>query len=193
MWRWVPRQREGRGEPPNRGRFGGTLLRRMDHRGACGCEENTGDGSLASSRLCPTDSSRAAVKSKTSASTLPESGQVRRRQRLLAAASTTPSASKCKAEVSADRSTKRGNASLAGGPTPVAARGSPTSGPTAKNAAEPIIEQLVIEAVGRPARREAFERKVYHDPQAGEQPAPAAMSRLPKRQHVLHLLAERPR
>ena len=129
------------------------LLRRMDHRGACGCEENTGDGSGILTAL-PHRFLRAAVKEDLGVE-LPEAGRFAVGNVFLPQLE--DENAKCKAEV-ARIVQEEGQRLVGWRPTPVATEGADL-GPTAR-AAEPVIEQLVIEAADG-CEGEAFERKVY--------------------------------
>ncbi|MEO0530958.1 MAG: glutamate synthase central domain-containing protein, partial [Planctomycetota bacterium] len=129
------------------------LLRRMDHRGACGCEENTGDGSGIMTAL-PHRFLKAAVKEDLGVD-LPEAGR-------FAVGNVFLPRDKgerefCKNEV--ERIIEEEGQRLVGWRrTPVESVGA-NIGPTARNA-EPVIEQLVI-AASDVFEGDAFERKVY--------------------------------
>lgn len=129
------------------------LLRRMDHRGACGCEENTGDGSGIMTAL-PHRFLRAAVKEDLGVE-LPEAGRFAVGNVFLP--QDEGERAKCKATVEKIVA-EEGQRLVGWRPTPVAAELADL-GPTARNA-EPVIEQLVIEAADD-CEGEAFERKVY--------------------------------
>lgn len=129
------------------------LLRRMDHRGACGCEENTGDGSGIMTAL-PHRFLRTAVKEDLGVE-LPEAGRFAVGNVFLP--KKIAERDRCKAEVARIVS-EEGQRLVGWRPTPVNANLADI-GPTARNA-EPVIEQLVIEAADG-CEGEAFERKVY--------------------------------
>ncbi len=129
------------------------LLRRMDHRGACGCEENTGDGSGIMTAL-PHRFLKAAVKEDLHVD-LPEAGRFAVGNVFLPPK--LAERDKCKAEVA--RIVKEEGQHLVGWrPTPVKPDLADI-GPTARES-EPVIEQLVIAAADG-CEGEAFERKVY--------------------------------
>ncbi|TWT88280.1 Ferredoxin-dependent glutamate synthase 1 [Pseudobythopirellula maris] len=129
------------------------LLKRMDHRGACGCEENTGDGSGIMTAL-PHAFLQAAVKADLGID-LPEPGRFAAGNVFLPRIKS--EREKCKAEV--ERIVAEQGQRLVGWrPVPTNSKKADI-GPTAR-ASEPVIEQLVIAASDN-VEGEAFERQVY--------------------------------
>ncbi|TWU00152.1 Ferredoxin-dependent glutamate synthase 1 [Botrimarina colliarenosi] len=129
------------------------LLRRMDHRGACGCEENTGDGSGILTAV-PERFLRSAIKEDLKID-LPEAGRYAVGNVFLPQLA--DERAKCKAEV--ERLVKEEGQRLIGWrPMPVKSDLA-NLGATARNA-EPAVEQIVIEAADNLVG-EAFERKLY--------------------------------
>ncbi len=129
------------------------LLRRMDHRGACGCEENTGDGSGIMTAL-PHRFLTAAVKEDLGVD-LPDPGRFAVGNVFLPQIE--DERAKCKAAVEKIVA-EQGQRFVGWRPVPVKADFA-NIGPTARNA-EPVIEQLVIEAADG-CEGDAFERQVY--------------------------------
>ena len=129
------------------------LLRRMDHRGACGCEENTGDGAGIMTAL-PHRFLRSAVKEDLGVE-LPEQGRFAVGNVFFP--QDADERAKCKSVVEAIVA-EQGQRLVGWRPVPVAAELADI-GATARNA-EPVIEQLVIEAADH-CEGEAFERQVY--------------------------------
>ncbi len=129
------------------------LLRRMDHRGACGCEENTGDGSGILTAV-PDRFLRSAIKEDLKID-LPEAGRYAVGNVFFPQVE--GARAKCKAEV--ERLVKEEGQRLLGWrKLPVKAELA-NLGETARNA-EPAIEQIVIGAADN-CEGEAFERKLY--------------------------------
>lgn len=129
------------------------LLRRMDHRGACGCEENTGDGSGIMTAL-PHRFLTAAVKEDLGVD-LPEPGRFAVGNVFFPQLAA--ERDQCKAAV-AKIVAEQGQRLVGWRPVPVKADLADI-GQTARNA-EPVIEQLVIEAADG-CEGDAFERQVY--------------------------------
>lgn len=129
------------------------LLRRMDHRGACGCEANTGDGSGILTAL-PEEFLRKAVKADLGVE-LPASGQFAIGNVFFPQIDA--EREQCRAAV--EQIVGEAGQKLIGWrkvPTQLAQA---DLGPTAQ-AGEPVIEQLVIAAADG-LEGEAFERQVY--------------------------------
>ncbi len=129
------------------------LLRRMDHRGACGCEENTGDGAGIMTAL-PHRFLAAAVKEDLGID-LPEPGRFAVGNVFLPRHA--DERSKCKSVVE-EIIAEQGQRLVGWRSLPVDADLADI-GVTAYNA-EPVIEQLVIEAADN-CEGDAFERQVY--------------------------------
>ena len=129
------------------------LLRRMDHRGACGCEENTGDGAGIMTAL-PHRFLAAAVKEDLGVD-LPEPGRFAVGNVFLPQLA--DERAKCKVEV--ERIVAEQGQRLVGWRVVPVEPKLADIGPTAA-AAAPVIEQLVIEAADD-CQGEAFERQVY--------------------------------
>ncbi|MEN0110987.1 MAG: glutamate synthase central domain-containing protein, partial [Planctomycetota bacterium] len=129
------------------------LLRRMDHRGACGCEENTGDGAGIMTAL-PHRFLKSAVKEDLHVD-LPEAGRFAVGNVFLPQ---NPSErDRCRAEVT--RLVAEAGQRLVGWRRVPIDEKLADLGPTAR-AAAPRIEQLVIAAADE-CEGEAFERAVY--------------------------------
>ncbi|TWT47445.1 glutamate synthase-related protein [Botrimarina hoheduenensis] len=129
------------------------LLRRMDHRGACGCEENTGDGAGILTAV-PQRFFKAAIETDLGVE-LPASGRYAVGNVFLPQSAS--ERDRCKAAV-AHLVSDAGQRLVGWRPVPV----DPVLadlGPTAKNA-QPVIEQLVI-AAADDCEAEAFERTLY--------------------------------
>ena len=131
------------------------VLRNMDHRGACGCEANTGDGAgiltalpheFLHARRPPRPEGRAARRR---ASSPPASSSCRPIEAERA---------KCKSVVEQHHRRRKGNGWSAGARCR-RNRQSADIGPTAQ-AGEPLIEQLFI-AAGEGLSGDAFERQLY--------------------------------
>jgi glutamate synthase (NADPH/NADH) large chain len=129
------------------------LLRRMDHRGACGCEENTGDGSGIMTAV-PDRFLRSAIKEDLKVD-LPEAGRYAVGNVFLPQIE--GERAKCKAEV--ERLVKEEGQRLLGWRKLPVKADLANLGETARNA-EPAIEQIVIGAADN-CEGEAFERKLY--------------------------------
>ena len=131
------------------------VLRNMDHRGACGCEPNTGDGAGILTAL-PHEFLQPRRASRSLKAELPDAGRVRGRHRL-------PADGRSRAgEVQASRRRDHRGAGAAAGRLAARCRREADKadiGPTAK-AGEPHIEQLVI-AAGKGLSGDAFERQLY--------------------------------
>ena len=128
------------------------VLRNMDHRGACGCEANTGDGAGILTAL-PHEFLRKAVKADLGVD-LPEPGRFSAGNVFLPRIDS--ERERCKA-VFAELVEAEGQKLL--GWRPVPTDDSADVGPTAK-AAEPVIEQPIIAAADG-LEGDAFERKLY--------------------------------
>jgi glutamate synthase (NADPH/NADH) large chain len=129
------------------------LLRRMDHRGACGCEENTGDGSGIMTAV-PDRFLRSAIKEDLKVD-LPEAGRYAVGNVFLPQIE--GERAKCQAEV--ERLVKEEGQRLLGWRKLPVKADLANLGETARNA-EPAIEQIVIGAADN-CEGEAFERKLY--------------------------------
>ncbi|QDS96815.1 glutamate synthase-related protein [Adhaeretor mobilis] len=129
------------------------LLRRMDHRGACGCEENTGDGSGIMTAL-PHEFLQKVVKADLGVE-LPEPGKFAVGNVFLPQIE--EERKKCKAAVEKIVA-EEGQRFLGWRKVPTEVKKADI-GPTAK-AAEPVVEQLVV-ASAKGIEGEAFERQVY--------------------------------
>jgi len=129
------------------------ILRRMDHRGACGCEPNTGDGSGILTAL-PHEFLKKVAKRDLQAD-LPEPGQFS--AGLVFLPTDSEERYKCKAVI-ADLISEFGQKLVGWREPPVDPIGADV-GPTAR-LSEPRIEQLFI-AAGEGYEGESFERQLY--------------------------------
>ncbi|MCC7475400.1 MAG: glutamate synthase subunit alpha [Pirellulales bacterium] len=129
------------------------VLRNMDHRGACGCEANTGDGAGVLTAL-PHEFLQRVVRQELGAA-LPPPGEFAAGNVFLPR--NEGERAKCK-EVVAQIVAEQGQ-SLVGWRTVPTESKKADIGPTAR-AAEPHIEQLII-AAGKKCRGNAFERQLY--------------------------------
>jgi glutamate synthase (NADPH/NADH) large chain len=131
----------------------GDLIRRMDHRGACGCEENTGDGAGILTAL-PHRFLKAAVLEDLGVE-LPEAGRYAVGNVFLPQRK--DERARCKAEV--ERIIAEEGQRLVGWRKMPVRPELANLGPTARGA-EPVIEQLVVEAADG-LTPDRFERELY--------------------------------
>ncbi|HVT30883.1 MAG TPA: glutamate synthase subunit alpha, partial [Lacipirellulaceae bacterium] len=129
------------------------VLRNMDHRGACGCEPNTGDGAGILTAL-PHDFLKRVVKSELGAN-LPKPGQFA--AGIVFLPKDAVERARCKLVVD-ELIAAQGQKLIGWRPVPTETDKSDI-GPTAK-AGEPHIEMLVI-AAGKGVSGDAFERQLY--------------------------------
>ena len=130
-----------------------TVLKHMDHRGACGCEANTGDGAGILTAL-PAEFVAKVARDELGAS-LPEPG--RYGAGIVFLPQIESERQRCREEV--ERIIKAQGQQLIGWRQVPTDREGADVGPTARQA-EPVIEQLII-AAGDKLQGDAFERQLY--------------------------------